>query len=173
MLRRRRRSWWRGRATTSARRRKKDRRDHVRGARRSRTRGPSSRVDRSSAALGRGLFFPTRVFLFFLPAGRADGVDRDVTHRAGLVGFVLTKIKQSLSGQCSRCWVYASITIRTLSLHRTDACETDRDSPLHATAAENRCTHAAQEVRTRRGKSDATQQWMRQEGRCPSSPSAD
>ena len=37
----------------------------------------------------------------------------------------------------------------------------------------NRCTHAAQELRTRRGKSDATQQWMRQENRCPSSPSAD
>ena len=173
MLRRRRRSWWRGRATTSARRRKKDRRDHVRGARRSRTRGPSSRVDRSSAALGHDLFFPTRVFLFFLPAGRADGVDRDVTHRAGLVGFVLTKIKQSLSGQCSRCWVYASITIRTLSLHRTDACETNRETALCTISSRNRCTHAAQEVRTRRGTSDATQQWMRQENRCPSSPSAD
>ena len=54
---RRRRAWWCGRATTSARRRKKDRRDHVRGTRRSWTRGASSRVDRTSAALGRGLSF--------------------------------------------------------------------------------------------------------------------
>ena len=169
MLRRRRRSWWRGRATTSARRRKKDRRDHARGARRSRTRGPSSRVDRSSAALGRGLFFPTRFFLVFLPAGLAVGVD--VTHRAGLVGFFCKK-RQSLSGQCSRCWVYASITIRTLSLHRTNACSTDRESAC-TISSRNRCTHAAQEVRTRRGTSAVTQQWMRQGNRCPSSPSAD
>ena len=170
MLRRRRRSWWRGRATASARRRKKDRRDHDRGARRSRTRGPSSRVDRSSAALGRGLFFPTRFFLVFLPAGLAVGVD--LAHRAGLVGFVFAK-KQSLSGQCSRCWVYASITIRTLSLYRTDACETDGDQ-LHATAARNRCTPTAQELSTRRGLRYATPRWMKkQENRCPSSPSAD
>ena len=124
--RRRRRSWWCGRATTSARRRKTDRRDHVRGARRSRPRGPSSRVDRSSAALGRGLFFPTRAFLFFFTCRPRRW--RRLAHRAGLVGFVFAK-KQSLSGQCSRCWVYASITIRTLSLHRANACETDRDQP--------------------------------------------
>ena len=81
---------WCGRAT-GARRRKKDRRDHVRGARRSRTRGPSSRVDRSSAALGRGLFFPTRFFLVFcLPARRRrrreHGVGAAALRAGGPVG---------------------------------------------------------------------------------------
>ena len=52
----------------------KDRRDHVRGARRSRTRGPSSHVDRSSAVLlWRDLIRRVRSW-FLLPVGRADGV---------------------------------------------------------------------------------------------------
>ena len=104
-----------------------------RGARRSRPRGPSSRRDRSSAALGRGLFFPTRAFLVFFTCRPRRW--RRLAHRAGLVGFVFAK-KQALSGQRSRCWVKTIITIRTLSLRRTNACETDRDQPCHAVTAE-------------------------------------
>ena len=91
------------------------------------------RVGRSSAALGRGLFRRVPSW-FFLPVGRADGA-RDCM-RAGFDQLCFGK-KQSLSSQCSRSLGRETIvTTRILSLHRTDACETDRDSPLHAIAAE-------------------------------------
>ena len=170
MLRRRRRSWWRGRATTSARRRKTDRRDHVRGARRSRPRGPSSRVDRSSAALGRGLFFPTRFFLVFLPAGLAVASTGRIV-RVWWALFlqkkaVLVRPVLALLGLCehNNSDIVAASHGRVRNRQR---------QPSARHRSRNRCAHAAQELRTRRGKSDATQQWMRQESRCPSSPSAD
>ena len=56
----------------------------------------------------------------------------------GFGGLCFCKKRQSLSGQCSRCWVYASITIRTLSLHRTNARSTDRESAC-TISSRNRC----------------------------------
>ena len=170
MLRRRRRSWWRGRATTSARRRKTDRRDHVRGARRSRPRGPSSRVDRSSAALGRGLFFPTRFFLVFcLPARRRRR--RDASCGFGGLCFdkdkaVLVRPVLALLGLCE----HNNSDIVAASRERVRNGQRPALTPI---AAGNRCTPTAQELSTRRGTTSVTQQWMRQENRCPSSPSAD
>ena len=131
-------------------------------------RGSSVRVDRSSVALGRGLF-PTRAFLVFLPVSRRR---RRIckacgfwcfckNHKSGLVRPIARFLGSRRAKQLGRC--------RCIS--RTRAKQ-DRDSPLHH-RSRNRCAHAAQELRTRRGKSDATQQWMRQESRCPSSPSAD
>ena len=131
-----------------------------------------SRVVRASRPLlrrARARSVPTLVFLVFLtrrPRRRPTYCIVRVSRAFG------GHKNQSLSGQRSRCWLKTIITTRTLSLHRTDACETDRDSPLRH-RSRNRCTHAAQEVRTRRGKSSVTPRWKKEENRCPSSPSAD
>ena len=125
-------------------------------------RGSSMRVGRSSAALGRGLF--RRVlswfFLGFSPSvapidGAAALIIWTRKRRAGAARFIRIVSESFRSRQLGAA--VASTRART-------------DQPC---ISRNRCAHAAQEVRTRRGTSDATQQWMRQETRCPSSPSAD
>ena len=62
-------------------------------------RGSSVRVDRSPAALGRGLFFRCVPSWFFLPVGSADGVDHSVS-----CGFLRAFFgnKAVLVRQCSR-----------------------------------------------------------------------
>ena len=107
---------------------------------------------------------------FYLPAAPMAS-----THMQSVRVLELAKNNKSglVRAHSSLFAVKASITTRNLSLHRlTNAKNTDRPALRHR-SSRNRCTHAAQELPTRRGTSAVTQQWMRQENRCPSSPSAD
>ena len=125
-------------------------------------RGSSVRVGRSSAALGRGLFrhVPSSWF-FYLPARPLR------MHCVRVSKLCYQKVP------CPPCRVARrdDREKQICAARTTRAKQTEIRPARHR--SRNRCTHAAQEFRTRRGKSDATQQWMRQESRCPSSPSAD
>ena len=104
-------------------------------------RGSSVRVDCSSAALGRVLFRRAPSWFFYLSAAPTASHAYSCGFWAGLD----CQKNQSLSGQRSRCWVKTIITTRTLSLHRTAACETDRDSPAAETAAHTRLHNSARD----------------------------